>query len=96
MMHRFSVTNGDGHVYEYDDVHYEYHEAQHAITKRNWFLSKLQATGGWQRDLMHVCSDRTPNRSLHTDAKFWSPGFDEKSVKHMNDTIALDQFIFAT
>ena len=70
MMHRFSVTNGDGHVYEYDDVHYEYHEAQHAITKRNWFLSKLQATGGWQRDMMHVCSGKTPNRSLHTDVKF--------------------------
>mgnify|MGYP000860375962 CR=1 FL=1 len=45
--------------------------------------------------MIHVCNDKTPNRSLNTDARFWSAEFDEKSLKHMNETIAPDQFIFA-
>ena len=94
-MHRISVTEGDGLVYENDGVHFGYHVGQHAITKRNWFLSKLEAFGGWQRDMMHMCSDKTSNRSSHTEAKFWSAEFDEESLKHMNETIAPDQFIVA-
>jgi len=54
MMHLFSVTGSDGHVYENDDVLIGYYEAPHAITKRNRLLSKLQALSGGQRDIMDV------------------------------------------
>ncbi len=77
MMHRFEVIDGDGHVYEDDDVLIGYYEPPHAITKRNRSLSIFPALDGWPRGVMHERGDKNPNRPFHTDAKIWSAALEK-------------------
>ena len=96
MRHRIPVIDGDGHVYEDDDVLIGNYNSPHAITKRNRSLSIFPALDGWPRGVMHERGDKNPNRPFHTDAKIWSATRDKKSLKYTIDAFGPDRIIYAS
>ncbi len=77
MKHRFTVYDGDGHVYEDEDVLIRYYEGPHAIKKRNRAVSIFPSLDGWPRGVMHERGDKNPNRPFHTDAGIWTGALDK-------------------
>lgn len=77
MKQRFRVIDGDGHVYEDEDVLIKFYEGLHAIRKRNRAVSIFPSLDGWPRGVMHEREDKNPNRPFSTDAAIWTAALEK-------------------